>query len=226
MFFAPEDKPNEKIVELLKTAKKEIFFMHFAFTANEISDVLIDKARNEKVNVAGIFDSKLYRSTGPYSEFFKLTNEDIKIVLANNQKGKLHHKVFIVDPNSEDGFVITGSENSSNNGDGTNDENVMVIHNDKVAKAYYEEFKKLLGKFSDSYATSMNLYFKPEENIPEVNVVFNANGKPVDKIEVNYPARCRLMAKKASAFIRLIRKSGLKAHLYSIQKALAQLILG
>ncbi|MEZ7890975.1 MAG: phospholipase D-like domain-containing protein [Candidatus Wallbacteria bacterium] len=226
VFFAPEDKPNEKIVELLKTAKKEIFFMHFAFTANEISDVLIDKARNDKVNVAGIFDSKLYRSTGPYSEFFKLTNEDIKIVLANNQKGKLHHKVFIVDPNSDDGFVITGSENSSNNGDGTNDENVIVIYNDKVAKAYFNEFKKLLGQFSDSYATSMNLYFKPEENISDANIVFNANGKPVDKIEVNYPARWPLSGKESVSIYTLDQKKWPKGSLVFNKKGFSAVNLG
>lgn len=206
VFFAPEDKPNAKIHELLSQAKKEIYFMHFAFTANEISDLLIDKSKNG-VRVSGIFDSKLYRSTGPYSEFFKLTSADsINIVLADNPDGKFHHKVFIVDPTLPDGFVITGSENSSSNGDRTNDENVIVIHNDKVAKAYFAEFKRLFGKFSTAYATCVNLYFKPEQDIEHISMVFNTNGKPVDKIEIGYPARWTLTGNESVRLLTIDQK--------------------
>ena len=206
VYFAPEDKPNEKIFELLSQAKKEIYFMHFAFTANEISDMLIDKSKSG-IRVSGIFDSKLYRSTGPYSEFFKLTSADsINIVLADNPDGKFHHKVFIVDPTLPDGFVITGSENSSNNGDRTNDENVIVIHNDKVAKAYFTEFKRLFGQFSTAYATCVNLYFKPEQDIEHVSMVFNTNGKPVDKIEIGYPARWPLTGNESVRLLTIDQK--------------------
>lgn len=206
VYFAPEDRPNEKIHELLSGAKKEIYFMHFAFTANEISDMLIEKSKSG-VRVSGIFDSKLYRSTGPYSEFFKLTSADsINIVLADNPDGKFHHKVFIVDPTLPDGFVITGSENSSSNGDRTNDENVIIIHNDKVAKAYFAEFRRLFGQFSNAYATCVNLYFKPEQDIEHVSMVFNTNGKPVDKIEIGYPARWPLTGKESVRLLTIDQK--------------------
>ncbi len=206
VYFAPEDKPNAKIHELLSRAKKEIYFMHFAFTANEISDMLIEKSKSG-ITVSGIFDSKLYRSTGPYSEFFKLTSADsINIVLANNPEGKLHHKVFIVDPTLPEGFVITGSENSSSNGDRTNDENVIIIHNDKIAKAYFAEFRRLFGKFSSAYATCVNLYFKPEQDIKHISMVFNTNGKPVDKIEIGYPARWALTGKENVRLLTIDQK--------------------
>lgn len=224
--FAPEDKPNERIYELLSQAKQAIYFMHFAFTANEISDVLIEKA-SAGVKVSGIFDSKLYRSTGPYSEFFKLTSaNNVNIVLANNPDGKFHHKVFIVDPMSPDGFVITGSENSSSNGDRTNDENIMVIHNQKVAQAYFAEFRSLLGKYSSSYATCINLYFKPEQKIDNINVVFNTNGKPVDKIEVGYPARWALTGEEKVSLLTLDQKPLAKGSLIFNKKGFTAVNLG
>lgn len=225
VYFAPEDSPNAHIQELLAGAKKEIYFMHFAFTANDISDTLIEKSK-AGVNVAGIFDSKLYRSTGPYSEFYKLTNEDIKIILADNPDGKFHHKVFIVDPSTDDGFVITGSENSSSNGDGTNDENVMVIHNDKVAKAYFAEFRRLFGTFSNAYATCVNLYVKPEQKIPDVNLVFNSNGKPVDKIEISYPARWALTGEEQVNVFTLDKKPFPKGTLIFNKKGFSAVNLG
>jgi len=202
VFFAPEDKPNLRIAELLKKARKQILFMHFAFTADQISDVLIEKFRSG-VDVTGIFDSRLYRSTGPYSEFFKLTNADVPIILADNREGKLHHKVFIVDPGEPDGFVISGSLNSSNNGDGTNDENVIVIHNQEIAQSFYQEFKKLRGTFSQCSATTVNFFLKPETKVPSFNVVFNANGRPVERIEVMYPARWKLGGEEKVSIYRL-----------------------
>jgi len=205
VLFAPQDDPNDRIYEMLKSAKKEIIFMQFAFTANNISDMLIEKSKSG-VKVAGIFDKMLYRSTGPYSEFFKLTNEDIKIVLADNPTGKFHHKIFLVDPNEEDGFVITGSENSSSNGDKANDENVIVIRNAKVAQAYFAEFRRLFGEFSNAYATCVNIYVKPESKIPGMNLVFNANGKPVDKIEISYPSRWALNGEEKVNLFTLDKK--------------------
>ena len=202
VFFAPEDSPNERIGELLKKAKKKILFMHFAFTADQISDILIEKFRSG-LDVTGIFDSRLYRSTGPYSEFFKLTNADVPIILADNRDGKLHHKVFIVDPGEPDGFVISGSLNSSNNGDGTNDENVIVIHNQGVAAEFEKEFKKLRGTFSQCSGTTVNFFLKPETKVPSFNVVFNANGRNVERIEVGYPARWKLGGEEKVNIYRL-----------------------
>lgn len=225
VYFAPEDDPNAHIYELLAGAKKSIYFMHFAFTANDISDMLIEKSKSG-TKVAGIFDSKLYRSTGPYSEFFKLTSADIKIILADNPTGKFHHKVFIVDPGEEDGFVITGSENSSSNGDKANDENVMVVHNPKVAVAFYNEFRKLFGDFSNSYATCVNFYVKPEQEISSINMVFNSNGKPVDKIEVSYPARWQLNGKEKVSLFTLDQKPYPKGTLIFNKKGFTAVNLG
>jgi hypothetical protein len=188
VYFAPEDNPNQRVFELMKQAKNEIYFMQFAFTSDKISDILVEKAISG-VNVSGIFDTKLYRASGPYSEFYKLTSADANVILANNPNGKLHHKVFIVDPSSDDGFVITGSENCSDSGNNSNDENIMIIHNNKVAQAYLNEFKKLQGYFSNSYATCMNVHLKPGQEVQNLNILFNANGHFVDKVEIEYPAR-------------------------------------
>jgi phosphatidylserine/phosphatidylglycerophosphate/cardiolipin synthase-like enzyme len=51
----------------------------------------------------------------------------------------MHHKVFIVDEK----IVITGSTNPSNNGLTKNDENIIILYDEVVARKYFEEFKKL-----------------------------------------------------------------------------------
>lgn len=53
----------------------------------------------------------------------------------------LHHKYMIVDEGTaSDPFVITGSMNWSANGEDTNDENTLIIHDQDIANQFYQEF--------------------------------------------------------------------------------------
>jgi phosphatidylserine/phosphatidylglycerophosphate/cardiolipin synthase-like enzyme len=53
----------------------------------------------------------------------------------------LHHKYMIVDHDTaSDPFVITGSMNWSANGEDTNDENTLIIHDADIANQFYQEF--------------------------------------------------------------------------------------
>lgn len=53
----------------------------------------------------------------------------------------LHHKYMIVDEGTaSDPFVITGSMNWSTNGEETNDENTLLIHDAAIANQFYQEF--------------------------------------------------------------------------------------
>ena len=58
----------------------------------------------------------------------------------DNGKGKMHHKVFIIDEK----VVITGSMNPSKSGNENNDENVIIIEDEKIAKKYVDEFENIL----------------------------------------------------------------------------------
>ena len=50
----------------------------------------------------------------------------------------MHHKVFIVD-----NCVVTGSMNPSKSGDTRNDENVLVICDEGIAKEFEKEFERI-----------------------------------------------------------------------------------
>jgi len=51
----------------------------------------------------------------------------------------MHHKVFIFD----DSIVAMGSFNFSSRAANDNDENMLIIHNPAIARAYLEEFSRL-----------------------------------------------------------------------------------
>lgn len=130
-YFCPEDACEAHIAEILEQANESIIFMQFSFTSDILGAIILEKSKT--IEVGGIFDAA---QNSAYSEYetLKLLNVSLE---QNN--GKLHHKVFIVDKK----IVITGSMNPSKNGNEKNDENLLIIHDPTIAKLYIEEFEKL-----------------------------------------------------------------------------------
>ncbi|HET7629520.1 MAG TPA: phospholipase D-like domain-containing protein [Bacillales bacterium] len=62
-------------------------------------------------------------------------------VYEDNEDRKLHDKYMIIDAGtSSDPTVITGSTNWSTNGNTNNDENMLFIHNGRIANQYEQDF--------------------------------------------------------------------------------------
>ena len=128
-FFCPEDSCQKRVIEVLNSAKESIHFMSFSFTDNEIG-ALLEKKSTKGIDVKGVFDPRMDK----YSEYERLKN--ISIV------SEIHHKVFIIDNST----VITGSANPTGNGYTRNDENVLILRDERIAAEFEEEFKSLWSK--------------------------------------------------------------------------------
>ncbi len=129
-YFCPEDNCQSHVLDILESAKKSIHFMTYAFTDDEIGDLLLEKSSS--IEVKGVFDPRKDK----HSEFEKL--KDVSVI------EKVHHKVFIVDGST----VITGSYNPSRNGNERNDENVIIIRDVAVAQLFEAEFSRFFGSSS------------------------------------------------------------------------------
>lgn len=136
--FAPENDVASVLLEELDTAKKSIYFMAFSFTHDKMGMKMIDKHQNG-VLVKGIFESQ-QNKTSQYSEYKKMKKLGLDVILDNN-KYNMHHKVIVIDEET----TITGSFNFSKNANKKNDENVLIIKNPVIAKAFIEEFNRLYG---------------------------------------------------------------------------------
>lgn len=198
VLFAPEDDPLARQMELIRGAKKGVYFMQFAFTADEVANLMVERHK-AGVDVKGILDHRLYRSTGPYSEFAKLTEAGVPVVVYSKGDGKFHHKVFIIDPGTENGVVITGSENTSNNGNEANDENVLVIRERKIVDQFADEFNKLIGKMSKTQADMVYAELPiAGETLSAVELYVYANGQHVTDLKVEFPPRWPVSAETIS----------------------------
>ncbi len=73
-----------------------------------------------------------------YNQYKNLIANNIKIKKDTNP-AIMHHKVFIIDNRT----LITGSYNPTKSANTKNDENILIIHDERIAKKYLEEFEKL-----------------------------------------------------------------------------------
>ncbi len=147
VYFSPQDGIDEKILELLQDADTRVYFMIFAYTHVAISDRMVE-LHNNGVEVVGIFDESQAR--GRYSVDEKLAKASVPVFLDGNENafgfagGKLHHKVMLIDPSTDDPVVLIGSYNWSNSATYYNDENLMVLRGAELVAPFVEEFCGIL----------------------------------------------------------------------------------
>lgn len=138
-YFCPEDNCANQVKEELQKAGKSIYFMTFSFTHEGIANVLLLK-NMDGLEVKGVME---VRQISEHSQFDRLLQNKIDVRKDGN-KNNLHHKVFIIDEK----IVVTGSFNPTANGDQRNDENVVIIEDEEIAKQFVEEFWKVYGEAS------------------------------------------------------------------------------
>jgi len=132
-YFCPEDSCSSHVIENLKEAKTEVYFLAFSFTHDGIGQTLLD-LNNKGVRIQGVFEKTRQNE---FSEYYNLNNSiNVKW---DEYKYVMHHKVFIIDNKT----VITGSFNPTESADKSNDENVLIIHDEDIAKKYLKEFDQI-----------------------------------------------------------------------------------
>ena len=142
--FSPKDKiTTTNIIPLINSAKKYIYIPAFTITHDEFVNALI-LAKNHGVDVKIIIDA-----TNVYAKRSKIKplRSAGVLVKVENYAGKVHSKSIIID----DKYVIAGSMNFSKSGENKNDENVLIIEDTTLAKAYRGFFEYLWKKIPERY---------------------------------------------------------------------------
>lgn len=134
-YFAPEDDVPPKIIRILRSAKKSIRFMAFSFTDADIANVLMEQA-GAGVDVEGVVERRGMESKGAQAP--RLQRSGVR-VLPDGNSFAMHHKVFIVDGM----WTITGSYNFTASGAQSNDENLVIIKSEGVARKFSEEYERV-----------------------------------------------------------------------------------
>ena len=134
--FAAQGKCGAKIISTIGTSKQSIRFMAFSFTSDPIEEAMVARSKTG-VSVSGVFETT--GSQTAFSAYGKLKGARLPVYTDGNP-WVMHHKVIIIDER----IVIFGSYNFSDNADTQNDENLLIVDNPEIARAFLAEFDRVL----------------------------------------------------------------------------------
>jgi phosphatidylserine/phosphatidylglycerophosphate/cardiolipin synthase-like enzyme len=164
IYFSPGDDAIGKARETISfEADHSAFFTIFAWSDQGMVDELKLKWEGSKQDqtvsrtgfeVRGVFDSWFWNQC--WSAAIDMTGRTLSSACGNNpntrwnnsapvfidaETRKLHSKTIIIDADTaSEPTVIVGSTNFSNNGNNINDENMLIIHDARVANQFLQEF--------------------------------------------------------------------------------------
>jgi phosphatidylserine/phosphatidylglycerophosphate/cardiolipin synthase-like enzyme len=136
LYFPTVDRAGPRIVKALSGAKKSIHTLSFSFTSKEMKDAVIERV-NAGVEFRGVFENT-GACRGAFKELAMLPPERAKSLRwPYGPVNFMHHKVFIIDGAT----TIFSSFNFSSNADKTNDENVIIVTDPKIAADFEKTYK-------------------------------------------------------------------------------------
>jgi phosphatidylserine/phosphatidylglycerophosphate/cardiolipin synthase-like enzyme len=136
VFFCPEDACSEQVINHIDKARKHVYVAMYSFTLDSIADALI-RARNRGVDVRVVVEES---QLGRGSEYERLKKAGVDVMLDGNP-ALMHNKFAVIDGV----VIITGSMNWSWSADNRNDENLVIIYSEQLARRYVEEFLEIWG---------------------------------------------------------------------------------
>jgi len=150
VLFSPQDECGREILGRIGSAEKSIELAMYMLTSRVLSNALASAAKRGVV-VRVFLDGE--NAEEYYSKAGFLTKNGV-IVKMEKGEGLMHNKFCVID----DKVVITGSYNWTVTADLKNDENVIIIESDKIAKIFRVQFEKYWqGTYPDiSFYTDKN----------------------------------------------------------------------
>lgn len=138
-YFSPSDRTTSKIINTLNKAQHSIHVAMLTLTRTDIAGVLKTK-KDAGVRVRGVLDNGT--DSGSQYSFFQQNGIDVR--LDPNPTALLHHKYAVIDADRASSttaqYVITGSHNWTSAAENSNNENTLIIFDNRIANHYLQEF--------------------------------------------------------------------------------------
>jgi phosphatidylserine/phosphatidylglycerophosphate/cardiolipin synthase-like enzyme len=135
-YFSPDDGVINSLAGVLNSAEASIHFLAFSFTSNDLGDIVREKDE-AGLTVRGVMEEEQVNSNqGTEFDPFKQADVDVRL---DGIEGQMHHKVFIIDGK----IVAFGSYNFSQSAEERNDENVIIVYNEAIAREFLKEFERV-----------------------------------------------------------------------------------
>jgi phosphatidylserine/phosphatidylglycerophosphate/cardiolipin synthase-like enzyme len=137
-YFSEEhQEPDQHLISVMNSANSTLDIEIYSLTKKDIVNAIAD-AKKRGINVRVMTDAEQSRTNLQKEELQRLKDVNIPIKI-NSHKGILHDKVTIADGK----IVTTGSFNYTSNATYDNDENLVIIHDTKIAGDFDKEFNAM-----------------------------------------------------------------------------------
>jgi phosphatidylserine/phosphatidylglycerophosphate/cardiolipin synthase-like enzyme len=127
--------PEKLLIDVIRSAKSTLDIASYSLTYPDIIQSIKD-AKKRGVSVRVISD-KIQSSGKAQKEALKILGSSGIPIKINTHSGLMHLKVTIADKR----IATTGSFNYTKAASTTNDEVLMVVHDETVAKSFAEQFQ-------------------------------------------------------------------------------------
>ena len=164
VYFSPSDRTRRRLLELIGNARETIRLALYVFTDAQLYDELMS-ARDRGVRIEALWDF-LSLADCQFSKVDELRKAGIGQFEAN--PGLLHHKYAIID----DRLVITGSANWSGSGMDKNDENILIIQDERITQQFRANFEQLT---SDAQAYGSDVSQPPRVEVRHFDIARDAS---------------------------------------------------
>ncbi len=169
LYFSPSDGTSAAILKALQSTDERVDFALLLFTKDDLAEALVAAYQGGK-SVRGLIENVDEWGT----EFYFLSDAGLP-VYEHLESGLLHHKYAIVDEGvaNSDPLVVTGSHNWTNSADAINDENTLILHSQRIANLFRQEFEARWTDVTGVYEpqqpeVTWNLYPNPASNYVEL----------------------------------------------------------
>jgi len=162
VYFCPEDMCEEIVLGVIRNSKSSVYCAFYDLDLESLRQLLKEKSRN--IDVKLLLDERN-------------SDSDTSMDFAKKQKrpGLMHNKFCIIDRK----LTLTGSMNPTIRGTQKNDNNIIIISSEEIARVYDAEFDELWsnkkddGKGSSVFmmnGTLIEILFCPEDGCTEAVV--------------------------------------------------------
>jgi phosphatidylserine/phosphatidylglycerophosphate/cardiolipin synthase-like enzyme len=143
VLFSPDDIVVDRLRKLLENAQESIYFLAYSFDATDLGNIIRDKAA-KGIKVGGVME---YDLVDPAREkpnaslvdelnLFRQSGVDIRLV---GGPEVMNIRAMIIDGK----IVALGSYDFTDDSEFDNDENILIIYNEAMAKNFMEEFLRV-----------------------------------------------------------------------------------
>ncbi len=161
VYFSPHRGCTEAIIGELHGAKSTVLVQAYSFTSAPIAKALLE-AHNKRVKVEILLDKSQAGRKGRYSPAAFLFNQGIPVMI-DAAHAIAHNKVMVIDGQT----VITGSLNFNQAAEEKNAENLLIIHDRRLAELYSQNWQEH-ERHSEAYTGIGNSKTLSRRHGPEV----------------------------------------------------------